>query len=149
MEVVSTVEERQEAPWIRRIPHRLIEVDDPIHLTAEPNPVVDRLARRLSILAEVTGALERRHRSADELDVPLVRAGNQLANADHQLICGDPLVRIEAVLADVVDALEQGDVSHTLLDQDVAVEARKGIGPRTVAKDSIAADAGFNTAIVW
>jgi hypothetical protein len=45
-------------------------------------------------------------------------------------------------LADVVDALEQGDVSHTLLNEDVAVEARRGIGPRTVAKDPIAADAG-------
>ena len=89
---------------------RLVKLRDAVELAAPADKGVDGLARGLRAVVEALRAAKGRQRAADDLDAAQVQAG------DHLAIGGDHLVRAAAgmgrvaVMADVIDALDQHHV---------------------------------------
>jgi len=148
MKVVAAVVGGQEMVGVRGIADDCVEVDDGVEVAGVANPGVDGLAIGFAQGAGVVVVGASVGRDRGSIDAKLVGVGARddlLIGAEDSLdesgvfFGGDFPVAGEA--AEVVDAFENDDPTCAGGCEDVAIEAREGVGAEAVGEEMIAADA--------
>ena len=104
------------------------------------NPPVDFLADGLGLFVEGPYAFPGKDRCPQHLDAVHVGSLYEFPVRRDDLVPGDVLTRGasgDRGEADVVDPFEQDDPAYPRVGEDIAIEARESIGPRTVVQKAI------------
>ena len=132
-----------------RIAHYRVEVDHAIVRSAATDKLVHGLTLCFALRTEVSGSFERSQRAAHDFESLLMRP------CDHLQMSGDDFVGAHGLrsppglghrgqaadIPDVVDAQQNGHVTHARLREHVAVESRQRVRTDEVVQHAVSRDA--------
>src|ERR1035441_8267710 len=146
MQVIAAVIGREEADWLIRIAHDLVEIDHAVEGLAGADPFIHSLA--LALLGRWRGG--KGHYGAPEDFEAVFVGAPELAQTGDDVVGGDVFRhgRRSAGMTDIVDAFQHNDESHARLRQDIALESRERAGSKrrawsagAIVQNAVAADA--------